>query len=131
MSKPQPSGPAPIKVDNYLGTEFSLLDDYAIEKTLDTILLVEFADTAQSGEMTRNGIVIPIGQMTSKPWRLGKIIIAGTKCEQVKVGDYITFPNDKGIPVSNIKVKAGGEILTIKQAIFLDENRIFGVCVKA
>jgi co-chaperonin GroES (HSP10) len=53
-------------------------------------------------------------------WRVGKVILAGPNCKTVKEGDYIVFPNDKGIQAANIN--------DLKNIVFLSENRIFGVC---
>ena len=75
----------------------------------------------------RNDILVPIDH-TKAAWRIGQIILAGPDCKNVKVDDFVCFPNDKGIPVSNVVVKGLGKI---KQSIFLDETRIFGVCSRA
>ena len=42
-----------------------------------------------------------------------------------EVGDIVVFPNNMGIPVSNLVVENYG---TVKKALFLNEQRIFGIC---
>ncbi len=54
--------------------------------------------------------------------------MVGKRCEDLKAGDFICFPNDKGIPVSNLDVKSEHFTGNLKNAIFLDEKRIFGIC---
>jgi hypothetical protein len=41
-------------------------------------------------------------------------------CKTVKEGDFIVFPNDRGMRVSNLN--------GLKHIVFLNEQRIFGVC---
>ena len=105
------------------------LTDYVLEKVLDNIILVQYVDTPDSDNTTvlRKGILVPIDHTTSA-WRIGKIILAGPDCKNVKQGDFVCFPNDKGIPASNVDVKGLGKV---KSSIFLDETRIFGVCSPA
>ena len=72
---------------------------------------------------------IPIHQV-QKAWRIGRVVLHGPNSQSVKPGDYVCFPNDKGIPVSNLQVECEFFTGTIEDAIFLDENRIFGTCKK-
>ena len=81
-------------------------------------------DETEDGQaLIRNGIHIPLN-VDTKAWRIGEVLLAGTKCEYVKVGDHICFPNNLGIPISNIEVE---EIGRVKKGIFLNESRIFGI----
>lgn len=110
-----------IDLDNYRNDTFSI-HDYTITDVFDDILLVQFVDITSDGEsIVRNGILIPVNQI-QKAWRLGKVILAGPNCKYTKVGDTVCFPNDKGIPVSNLPVK---DIGVLKNALFLNEERLF------
>ena len=66
---------------------------------------------------------IPLN-VDTKAWRIGEVLLAGTKTEYVKVGDHICFPNNLGIPISNIEVEGIGKV---RKGIFLNESRIFGI----
>jgi hypothetical protein len=117
-----------LNFDKHASDTFTLIDDFVLDKVLDNIILVRYVDTPDSNQtVMRNGILVPIDH-TKAAWRIGQIILAGPDCKNVKIDDYVCFPNDKGIPVSNVVVKGLGKI---KQSIFLDETRIFGVCSKA
>lgn len=117
-----------LNFEKHASDTFTLVDDFELDKVLDNIILVRYVDTPDSNQtVMRNGILVPIDH-TKAAWRIGQIILAGPDCKNVKVDDYVCFPNDKGIPVSNVVVKGLGKI---KQSIFLDETRIFGVCSRA
>jgi cellobiose-specific phosphotransferase system component IIB len=58
-------------------------------------------------------------------WRKGKIIITGPQVRWVKKGDIVVFPNNMGIPITNLEVEDHGKI---KNGLFLNEQRLFGVC---
>ena len=98
---------------------------YSLVNVFDDILLAQFVDLSEDGDsINRNGVLIPINNV-QKAWRIGVVLAAGPNCTQVKEGDYICFPNDKGIPVSNLDLDGHG---TVANGIFLNEQRIFGVC---
>ena len=83
--------------------------------------MVQYVDASEDGrEVMRNGIYVPL-DVSTHVWRVGKVILAGPNCKFTKAGDHVVFPNDKGIRASNIN--------GIKNAVFLNEPRIFGVCV--
>ena len=97
---------------------------YDLLNLLDDIILVEFADDGGTDNtIVRNGILVPVNADTNA-WRIGKVLLAGINCKLVKVGDYVCFPNNMGIPISNIDVINVG---TLRMGIFLNEQRIFGV----
>ena len=60
-----------------------------------------------------------------KSWRKAQVILAGPNVKFVKVGDIVMFPNDKGVTISNIEIDGYG---TLKQGMFLNEQRLFGIC---
>lgn len=103
------------------------IDDYTLSFIFDDILLVEYVDLADNGDgITRNGIFIPTNAL-SKAWRKGRVIIAGPKAQYTKPGDVVIFPNNLGVTVANIDVESYGKL---EKGIFLNENRIFGICKK-
>lgn len=108
-----------IQIENY-PAESIMLDEWNLTKVLDDILMCQYIDTNEDGtEVKRGSIYVPIN-VTTFAWRLAKVILAGPKCNTVKEGDVIMFPNDKGLQVANLN--------GMKNIVFLNENRIFGVC---
>jgi len=113
-----------IDLKSYENDVFSIFG-YKLNALFDDVLLATFVDLSESGDaINRNGVLIPINNI-QKAWRIGKVLLAGPKCQTAGVGSYICFPNDKGIPVSNIDVEGYG---VVKNGIFLNEGRIFGLC---
>lgn len=118
-----------INLGSYANDVFSLVG-FKLTHLLDDIILARYVDLTDDGSsIVRNGVHIPINNV-QKAWRLGEVVMVGKKCSNLKPGDYICFPNDKGIPVSNLEVKCDFYTGNLKDAIFLDEQRIFGVCEK-
>ena len=116
-----------IDLDLYRNDSFSLLG-YKLNKVLDDILLAQYIDLSEDGKsVIRNGIHIPLSQV-QKTWRLARVILCGPLCKYAEPGDIICFPDDKGIKVSNISVK--GIEGSARDCLFLNEQRIFGVCEK-
>lgn len=108
----------------------STLQGYAVDSLEDDIVLVEFVDRFETGEeIIRNGIVIP-ANANPKAWRVGKVILQGDKATSTQVGDYVTFPNNMGVPVGNVIVKHGNEFTTVKKGQFINAQRIFGKLYK-
>lgn len=105
----------------------STLVGYAVESLEDDIVLVEFVDRLETGEeIIRNGIVVPINTNT-KAWRIGQVVMQGKSALTTTTGDHVTFPNNLGVPVSNIVVKhSNGEFQTVKKGQFINAQRIFG-----
>ena len=115
-----------IDLDTYVNDNFTLFG-YKLSTVLDDILLVQYADMGHDGTgqtVMRNGIALPLAHV-EKAWRIGKVVLAGPRCSLVTVNDYVCFPSYKGIPCSNLDVDNVG---TLKDAIFLNESRIFGIC---
>ena len=110
-------GLAPL--DNYQNSNFEL-DDWELTSVVDNILVVQYADVSTDGtEVKRGSLVIPIN-VAQHTWRIGKVLMTGPTVDNVKVNDYVVFPNDKGIKVANLN--------GLKNIVFLDDKRIFGVC---
>lgn len=113
-----------IDLSSHSSGDFGL-DDYILTNILDDILLVEYVDMAADGDgVMRNGLYVPTNALT-KAWRKGRVLIVGPKAQYVKVNDIVIFPNNLGVAVSNINVENYGNL---KKGIFLNENRIFGIC---
>lgn len=103
----------------------SVFYGYNLKQVLDDILLVKYVDESEDGQnIIRNGIHIPVNSDT-KAWRIGEVILAGPTVKYAKVGDYVCFPNNLGVPVSNLDIDGYG---TLNTGIFLNEQRIFGIC---
>ncbi|NBW57618.1 hypothetical protein EBR43_07520 [bacterium] len=103
----------------------SVFFGYNLKQVLDDVLLVKFVDETEDGvNIVRNGIVVPINTDT-KAWRFGEIVLCGPSVKYTKVGDIVCFPNNLGVPVANLEVDSYG---TLKKGIFLNEQRIFGIC---
>jgi co-chaperonin GroES (HSP10) len=97
-----------------------LPEDFEIVELLGDVIQVVYADTAEDGKsLIRNGIVLPHAVVDNKAWRVGKVVMAGPNTKQVKAGQYVIFPGDKGIK----GIQKDGRL-----NIFLNEERIFGIC---
>jgi co-chaperonin GroES (HSP10) len=106
-----------IQLENYQGSDLNMTG-WDLEAVLDDILMVEFADATEDNQnVNRGGILLPTGA-SKNVWRVGKVVLAGPNT-RVKVGQYVMFPNDKGIQAKNINGK--------KHVVFLNEQRIFGI----
>lgn len=97
-----------------------LPEDFEITELLGDTIQVEYADVAEDGKsLVRNGIILPSAIVDQKAWRIGKVILTGPNTRQVKSGHYVIFPGDKGLP----GIQKNG-----KMTVFLNEERIFGIC---
>jgi co-chaperonin GroES (HSP10) len=97
-----------------------LPEDFEIVELLGDVIQVIYADTAEDGRsLVRNGIILPEEVVDNKAWRVGKVVLAGPNTKQVKAGHYVIFPGDKGIK----GIQKNGKL-----NVFLNEERIFGIC---
>jgi co-chaperonin GroES (HSP10) len=97
-----------------------LPEDYEIVELLSNVIAVEYADVAPDGKsLMRNGIILPNQVVDHRAWRVAKVTLAGPDCKQVKVGDVVIFPGDRGLQ----SIQKNGKML-----VFLSEERIFGIC---
>ena len=102
----------------------SVLYGYKLKSLLDDIMLVKFVDETDDGKLIkRKGLYVPVNTDT-KAWRIGKVILAGPNTKYATLGTFVIFPNNLGIPISNIEIDGYG---TLTKGIFLNEQRIFGV----
>lgn len=113
--------------DRQLPTDFGL-DDYKLKTLYDDVIFLEYADVVEGEEggdyILRNGIALPLNQVHNA-WRKGKVILKGPRVQYTEVGDIVMFPNNMGIPISNVEVTGYGKV---KSGLFLNEQRMFGVC---
>jgi len=116
-----------IDLDGHSDGDFGLGDEYSLSFVFDDILLVEFIDEDSDGAgdlIQRGGIFVPTNTL-SKAWRKAKVILAGPEVKYAKKGDIVMFPNDKGAPVANMEIDGVGKI---GKGMFLNEQRLFGIC---
>ena len=110
-----------VQLDAYEGSDINL-SGWELTQVLDDILFVEYADTDDDGKtINRGGLHVPLN-VNTMAWRIGKVVLAGPNAT-VKTGDYVMFPNDKGLQAANVNGR--------KKVVFLNEARIFGVVKKA
>jgi hypothetical protein len=97
-----------------------LPEDFEIVELLGDVIQLEYADIASDGKsLIRNGIILPNEVVDNKSWRIGLVVLAGPSTKQVKAGHYVIFPGDKGIK----GIQKNGKL-----NVFLNEERIFGIC---
>jgi len=100
--------------------DMPLPEDYEITELLSNVISAEYVDVAEDGKsLIRNGIVLPNQVVDQRAWRIAKVKLTGPACRQVKPGDTVIFPGDRGIQ----GIQRNG-----KMVIFLSEDRIFGIC---
>jgi len=87
------------------------IDDFELTFVFDDILLVEYIDETDEGELVRNGIVVPTNAV-NKAWRKARVILIGPNVKYTKKGDIVVFPNNLGVTVANMDVE-GGEKLKV------------------
>ena len=118
-----------IDLESHSKGDFDLSDEFILSFIYDDIILVEYIDQAPDGtgdNIMRDGIYVPTNTLT-KAWRKAKVALAGQECKYTKAGDIVMFPNDKGASVSNIEIEGYGRV---KDGMFLNEQRLFGICKK-
>jgi co-chaperonin GroES (HSP10) len=75
----------------------------------------EISDEVEEGYVERNGIIIK-ENLGTKTWRKAKVLKVGRLAQDVKPGDTVVYPSDKGIRMVGTSKK---------RYIFLNESRIF------
>tara|TARA_R110001592_G_scaffold281222_2_gene548675 strand:+ start:834 stop:1256 length:423 start_codon:yes stop_codon:yes gene_type:complete len=116
-----------IDLEGHSDGDFGLGDEFNLSFVFDDIVLIEFIDEDSDGAgdmIERGGIFVPTNTL-SKAWRKGKIVLAGPEVKYAKKGDIVMFPNDKGAPVANMEIDGYGKI---RKGMFLNEQRLFGIC---
>jgi len=103
----------------------SVLYGFKLKQILDDVLLVKYADETSDGSAIKRGSLFIPNNTENKAWRVGKILLAGSQARYCKVGDFVIFPNNLGVPIANIELEGHG---TLDKGIFINEQRIFGIC---
>lgn len=116
-----------IEIEKYAGADFNVDTEFEIVAMPFDTLLVHFEDGDADNKM-KDGIFVPTGATQGKVWRTGKVLMAGVGCKLVKAGDYVTFPNDKGINAKAVNV---ADVGVIEHCIFIAEDRIFAISRRA
>lgn len=97
-----------------------LPQDYNIVELLGDVIQLVYVDVATDGKsLIRNGIILPNEVVDNKAWRIGKVLLTGPNVKQVKPGQYVMFPGDKGVK----GIQKNGVL-----NVFLNEERIFCIC---
>ena len=113
--------------DKQLPSDFGL-DDYKLSQLFDDVILLEYCDmiSDENGNdfVMRRGLAIPV-QQVHNAWRKGTVVLKGPNVLQAKIGDIVVFPNNMGIPISNLEVEGYGRL---DNGLFLNEQRMFGIC---
>lgn len=112
-----------IDMSTYSDNDFGLAE-YTLSQLFDDLILAQYVDENDTGDVMRGGIVVPANTI-QRAWRIGRVVLAGVDCRNVKEGDYIIFPHDKGVPVSGVEIENKGKL---DHGVFLNEERLFGVC---
>ena len=112
-----------IDLSTHSEGDVGLSDEFELTMIFDDILLVEYVDETETGEIQRNGIFVPTNALT-KAWRRARVILAGPKVKYTKPDDIVIFPSNLGVTVANIDVQGS----VVKKGIFLNEDRLFGIC---
>ena len=119
---------APVNSSANYGAGLILPPTLIPANLFDDVILIEYCDL-HGGEdgseyILRGGIAVPINQVHNA-WRKGKVILNGPRVQYAKVGDVVVFPNNMGIPITNLEVEGYGKI---KNGLFINEQRMFGIC---
>ena len=118
-----------IDLTRYTGDEFALTD-HMITSLFDDLLLAKYIDVSTDGNAINRGDIWIRLNTAPRAWRIGEVLIAGSGCTNVQVGDHVVFPGDNGLPVANIQYKVfdTDDIDVVQYGVFLNEERLFGVC---
>tara|TARA_R110000824_G_scaffold1814_4_gene8986 strand:+ start:1424 stop:1840 length:417 start_codon:yes stop_codon:yes gene_type:complete len=113
-----------IDLSSHSEGDIGLSDDFELSFIFDDILLVEYIDESEDGDIQRNGIFVPTNAIT-RAWRKAKVILAGPKAKYAQEDDIVIFPHNLGVTISNMDIAGKGKV---KRGVFLNEDRIFGIC---
>lgn len=114
-----------INLDNGSVSGDMGIEDYAVTELYSDFILCEMLDMSK-GFTIVGGIKVPDTKV--KSWRRAKVVMISPLCEKygsTKVGDIVTFPNDKGLNVGRTSYAVNGEVFTMENGVFLNERRLF------
>jgi hypothetical protein len=94
-------------------------DEYEFTEVLGDIILAEYVDCSQDGQLIERDGIFVSNDVTKNTWRVAKVLLHGKGCSDlIEVDKLIMFPNDRGIP----------HIVSGKAPrVFINEERIFGI----
>lgn len=102
------------------------LQDWVVERNYSDYILVEYVDVTDGLTTASNGLYTSDNSV--KSWRKGVVRVISPMVEQfgqTKVGDYVLFPNDKGLRTGTVTyINQQGETAVAKEAVYLNEPRI-------
>lgn len=109
-------GFVPLNLDEMQGLGTVSNTDYEIDEVLGDIIMAEFIDQNDQGEVNRGGIWIK-EDIGTKMWRTAKVVKIGSQVKPpVTVGCFIRFPSDRGIRMVGMEGT---------RFIFLNAERVF------
>jgi hypothetical protein len=110
-----------LKLEEY--ANLALPTDYDITSVMDDVIMAEFVDCNEDGELIQRGGIFMNINIQQNCWRVAKVIMVGpTVKDQINIGDHIMFPNDKGIKA----VKFNSQCK--RPVVFICASRIFCIC---
>ena len=110
----QVKGYTPLNIDECMNIKGTLELEKA-KKVLGDTIMCEVMDENAEGEVLRNGIWLK-DNVDTRTWRRAKAIKVGRLCQDVKEGDVVVYPSDRGLKIVSANKK---------KYIFLNESRIF------
>lgn len=118
-----------INLDNGSTSPNVNLNGYAIKDLYSDFILVDLIDVVNGTQrVVKNGIELQLTDTSTKSWRKGRVVMVSPLALQygkTKVGDIVTFENTKGLIVGRVDyVNDSGDVVEIKNGIFLNEQRI-------
>lgn len=111
-----------IQIEQYAGADFEVDTEFAINGVFFDTILVQFED-GDADHKKKGGIFVPTMVSDKKVWRTGRVVMIGDRVTRVNVGDYVFFPNDKGINAKAVNIKGVG---IVNHCVFIAEDRLFG-----
>lgn len=95
----------------------NISEDFELTELFGDVIMVAYTDCSGEGFVKR-GLMWIDPATTYNMWRVGEVLMKGPKVsEEIKIGDLVQFPNDRGIP--GIKFKG-------KTVRYINEDRLFG-----
>lgn len=132
IDKIAPSTRSAINIDNGETSADLGLGGFIIKELYADFMLVEFIDATGGLTVDEKTGLAKVDEIGQKTWRKAIVRVVGHLVKATKVGDIVTFPDDKGLKTSTIKYKtAEGEVHDAVQAAFVNEWRVFAKLEKA
>lgn len=78
-----------IKKISMMSSEFKPMGEFLLVKP----------DSSNNDNVTASGLIIARSQSVTDRPISGKVIACGSKCEDIKAGDYVVYPGTDGIDV--------------------------------